>query len=444
MGSASTLLTPASIVAARPRLLGTLLAAQIGGSTAHSITLAIGSIVAADITGSNIWSGLPVGTAALGAALSSLWLSRIMARLGRRRGLALGYQLAVLGSGLGMVGAIGRSFPLLLLGMVLFGVGNASNLLSRFAAADVSPAVQRGRAIGLIVGGATFGSILGPNLLAVSAWVAEWIGLPIGGSAFLIGVVGFGLAALLIDTLLRPDPLAIARQIADAESGPLSPPLSPAAREKGSQHDTSGRPLRVILGLPRVRIALGALMTSQLVMIGTTSTATVYLHDQGHGVEIIGFATAMHLGGMYVASPFTGWLSDKIGRLPVIFLGGPVLIGAVIFAAITPGAEGVLVSVALFVNGVGWNFAFVGGSALLTDALEHEERPQMQGLADLVTGMMGALGSTVGGMILGGWGFPMLNVVGLVLVLGPLVMLWFRRSALRIQPPGRSEAASSA
>jgi MFS family permease len=222
MGSASALLTPAGIAAARPRLLGTLLGAQVCGSTAHSITLAVGSIVAADITGSNTWSGLPVGTAALGAALSSLWLSRLMARLGRRRGLALGYQLAVLGSGLGMAGAIGRSFPLLLLGMVLFGVGNASNLLSRFAAADVSPATQRGRAIGLIVGGATVGSIVGPNLLALATQAAHAIGLPIEGSAFLIGVVGFGLAALLIDALLRPDPLAIARQMHDSASASTS------------------------------------------------------------------------------------------------------------------------------------------------------------------------------------------------------------------------------
>jgi MFS family permease len=437
MGSAPALLTASDIADARPRLLGTLLAAQVCGSTAHSITLAVGSIVAAEITGSNLWSGLPVGTAALGAALSSLWLSRLMARLGRRRGLALGYQLAVLGSGLGMAGAVGRSFPLLLIGMVLFGIGNASNLLSRFAAADVSPAIQRGRAIGLIVGGATVGSIVGPNLLALSARVAELIGLPLEGSAFLIGVVGFGLAAILIDALLRPDPLVIARQIADAE-GTRAP-----TRPDGTE-SRSGRPLRVILKMTRVRIALGALMTSQLVMIGTTSTAAVYLHDQGHGVEIIGFATAMHLGGMYVASPFTGWLVDRIGRLPVIFMGSLVLIGAVILAAVTPGSEGVIVSVALFVNGVGWNFAFVGGSALLTDALEHEERPQMQGLADLVTGLMGALGSTLGGMILGGWGFAALNVVGLVLVLCPLVTIWFRRSALRVQAPERSEAASSA
>src|SRR3954451_9109831 len=226
MGSASTPLTPDSIASVRPRLLGTLLGAQVCGSTAHSITLAIGSIVAADITGSNTWSGLPVGTAALGAAISSLLLSRVMARLGRRRGLTLGYQLAVLGSGLSMTGAVGRSFPLLLFGMMLFGVGNASNLLARFAAADVSVAAQRGRAIGLIVGGAAIGAIIGPNLLALAERAADVIGLPLSGSAFLIGLVGFGLAALLIDLLLRPDPLAVARLL--HEDGPSPAEMAPS------------------------------------------------------------------------------------------------------------------------------------------------------------------------------------------------------------------------
>jgi MFS family permease len=435
---------PASVRAVRPRLLGTLFAAQVGGSTGQSISLAIGSIVAADITGNNTWSGLPVGIAALGGALASYFLSRVMVRRGRRPGLALGYQLAVLGSCLGMAGAIDRSFSLLLLGMFLFGIGNASNLLTRFAAADVSLPAQRGRAIGLIVGGATLGAILGPNLLAVAARVAEGVGLPLSGSAFLVGVVGFGVAAILVDLLLRPDPLTVASQL--HRSAPQGLPQGPAgfslAASPVSQQGRTGRSVREVLKLPRVRIAVGALMTSQLVMIGTTSTAAVYLHDQGHGVEIIGLATAFHLGGMYATSPFAGWLCDRIGRLPVILLGSVLLIGAIVFAAITPGTAGVLVSTALLLNGVGWNFAFVGGSTLLTDALEPAERTSMQGMSDLATGLMGALGSTFGGIILQSWGFPILNGVGLVLVLGPLAVAWLGRSALSTRPLDVSEAAA--
>ena len=417
----------------RTRLLGTLLWAQIFGSTGHSLSLAVGSIVAADITGSNTWSGLPVATGALGAALASVPLSRLMGRFGRRPGLTLGYGLAVLGSGLAMAGVVARSFPLLLLGMALFGIGNTSNLLARFAAADVSHADQRGRAIGLIVGGGTVGSIVGPNLVAPAARVGDLLGVSGPASAFIISIGGFGLAAVLTELLLRPDPLAVARRIGEATAP------NPSSAPRGVP---DLRAVRQILARPRVRIAFGALMTSQLVMIGTTSTAAVYLHDHGHRVDMIGMAVALHLAGMYAASPFTGWLCDRVGRLAVILTGGLLLIGAVVFAALAPGSDGLLVAAALFMNGLGWNFGFVAGSALLTDALAPEERTTMQGFGDLATGLMGALGSTFGGVILQSWGFVVLNAAGAALILGPLATVWLHRSTLA-PPPERTEASPS-
>ena len=184
--------------------------------------------------------------------------------------------------------------------------------------------------------------------------------------------------------------------------------------------ERSGRLRRVILGLTRVRIALGALMTSQLVMIGTTSTAAVYLHDQGHGVEIIGFATAMHLGGMYIASPITGWLVDRVGRLPVIFIGSLVLIGGGRSSRRSrPGSEGLLVSAGAVPERVRLELRVRRRQRPAHRRAGARGAPQMQGLADLLTGLMGALGSTLGGMILRSWGFAVLNVVGLVLVVGP-------------------------
>ena len=406
-----------SALASRPRLMATLLAAQVCGSTGHSITLAVGSIVAADITGSNTWSGLPTSIAALGAALASVPLARAMGRFGRRPGLTLGYGLGALGSGLAMLGVLTRDFPVLLLGMALFGLGQTSNLLARYAAADVSIGAQRGRAIGLIVWGSTLGSIVGPNLLGLAALSAGPLGLPIVGSPFLIGLAGFGLAALLVEVLLRPDPLTVARQLEE-----------PATAERPGE---PARPLRAILRQPSVRLALGALMTSQLVMIGTTSTSPVYLHDHGHHVDTIGLAVSLHLAGMYAASPLTGWLCDRFGRIAVIAAGALVLVGAVALAALAPGSDSLLVSLALFLNGVGWNFGFVAGSALLTDALTPVERTSMQGLADLVMGLMGAIGSALGGVILQTWGFPILNAIGAALVLGPLAATWLRGGGRR-------------
>ena len=400
----------------RGKLMATLFVAQVCGSTGHSIGMAIGSILAASITGTNTWSGVPVAVGALGTALASWPLARLMARAGRRPGLALGYALAVIGALLGMVGVGIRRFPLMLGGMALFGISNTSNLLARYAAADVSPVADRGRAMGLIVWGSAVGSIIGPNLMAPALRVGALLGIESAASAFLVAVAGYALAALLIQVFLRPDPLQIARR---AEA------ITDAGRPA-----TLARGLRAILGDLRVQIALATLAISQFVMISTTSTSPVYLHDQGHHVGTIGLAVSAHLAGMYVTSPLSGWLSDRFGRLPVIGAGASILILAVLLAGLAPGSDRALIMSALFLNGVGWNLAFVAASALLTDALAPAERASIQGLADLFMGLMGALGSTAGGMILGVWGFAILNAVGGVLVLGPLAISLLRRRAV--------------
>jgi MFS family permease len=386
----------------RGLLLATLFAAQVGGSTGHSIIMAVGGIMAAGITGTNAWSGVPVGVGALGAALASWPLSRFMGRFGRRPGLALGYGLAVVGAVLGMVGVLTSHFALFLAGMTLFGVSNTSNLLARYAAADVTPASERGRAMGFIVWGSTIGSILGPNLMTPAAQVGARLGLSPVGSAFLISVAGYAVSALLVQILLRPDPLAIARRLEAVVSA--GAPAAPARR------------LGEILSEPRVRIAFGSLMAGQLVMIGTTSTSPVYLHDHGHHVGTIGLTVAMHLGGMYVASPLSGWLSDRFGRGAMIAIGGVVLLLAMAIAGLAPGRDSGLVMLGLFLNGVGWNFAFVAASALLTDVLSPGERTSIQGLADLVMGLLGALGSATGGLVLGTLGFGALNALGAAVI----------------------------
>ena len=334
--------------------MATLFAAQVCGSTGHSIGMAVGSIMAAGIMGTNTWSGVPIATGALGTALASWPLARFMDRAGRRPGLVLGYGLAVLGTLLGMAGVTIGSFVLLLAGMALFGVSQTANLLSRYAAADVSPGEQRGRAMGLIVWGSSAGSMIGPNLMGPALRVGNALGIEPAASAFLISLAGYALAAIVIEILLRPDPLAIARETHAIEAA--SRPPEPA------------RSLGAILGDVRVQLALATLTISQFVMISTTSTSPVYLHDQGYGVQTIGLAVSLHLGGMYVASPLSGWLCDRVGRLPMIGVGAMVLVGAVLLAGLAPGSDHVLVILALAINGIGWNFAFVAGSALLTDA----------------------------------------------------------------------------
>jgi MFS family permease len=398
----------------RRALMVTLFAAQVCASTGFTMSLAVGSIMAAAITGTNTWSGLPVALGALGGALASWPLARLMGRVGRRPGLTLGYVLAVGGAGLGMLAVVRGSFPLFLLGMALFGIANASNMLARYAAADITLGPQRGRAMGLIVWGSAVGSIIGPNLMDAAVRVGTALGVAAVASPFLISLAGYGVAAVLTHVFLRPDPLAVARL---AES----PSAAPVARRHAAVGD--------IVREPRVALAFVVLMVGQLVMIGTTSTSTLYLHDQGHPVGTIGVATSLHLAGMYVTSPLSGWLSDRFGRLPMIGAGGIVLMLACALAGLVPGSAGGLVISGLFLNGIGWNLAFVSASALLTDALSPDDRTSIQGLADLCVGVMGFLGSAAGGVILGLWGFGMLNAVGAAMLILPLAASSMRRAA---------------
>ncbi len=409
------LTTTSSRGSVRAKLMTTLFVAQVCGSTGHSISLAVGSIMAASITGTNTWSGVPIAVGALGTALASWPLARLMDRAGRRPGLALGYGLAVAGAVLGLLGVAVRSFPLMLAGMALFGIASTSNLLARYAAADVSRPEQRGRAMGIIVGGSALGSIIGPNLMAPALSLGARLGIPDTASPFLVSVAGYGVAAVLTFLFLRPDPLALARRdAAEADAG----------RPAGL-----ARSLGAILADVRVQVALATLSISQFVMISTTSTSPLYLHDQGHTVGTIGVAVSLHLAGMYVASPLSGWLADRFGRLPVIAAGALMLIFAMALAGLASGQAGATIIIGLFLNGVGWNLAFVSGSALLTDALSPVERASVQGLADLLMGLMGAIGSAAGGMILGIWGFAILNAIGTLLVLGPLGVALLRRPA---------------
>jgi MFS family permease len=255
-------------------------------------------------------------------------------------------------------------------------------------------------------------------LMPIAVAAGQRFELTPAGSAFLVSVAGYGLATVLVQLLLRPDPLLIAREM--------------QATVATDRAIVTTRDFWTITREPRVRIALGALTLGQFVMIATTSTSPLYLHDQGHHVATIGIAVSLHLGGMYIASPLSGWLSDRFGRLPVIWAGGLGLIGAVLLAGFVPGQQGALVILGLFLNGIGWNLAFVAGSALLTDALAPAERPSIQGFADLALGMSGALGSTIGGMILGTFGFTFLNVANAVLVVGSLLGLRLVRRPARL------------
>lgn len=148
------------------------------GSVGHIAAATVATIVARDMSGDTAWSGAPGATVVLGAAAGSVVLSQVMVRRGRRMGLAAGYGVGVLGALVATFAVIAASLPLLLVGTVLIGFGNASNQLSRYVAADLYPTERRAAALGTVVWGATVGAVVGPNLAAPAAEFAASFGMP--------------------------------------------------------------------------------------------------------------------------------------------------------------------------------------------------------------------------------------------------------------------------
>jgi MFS family permease len=304
-------------------------------------------------------------------------------------------------------------FTLLLVGSVIFGAGFAANLLTRYAAADLSRPTERGKAISLVVWGATVGAVLGPSLIGPAGDVVAQIGLPPIAGAFVIGTVTFTIAGLLIAALLRPDPLAISRLIAASD---------PAIRSSAP-----ARPLGVLLHIGDVQLAIVTLMATNLVMIAIMAMTPVHMHEHGHPLPFVGIVVAAHVLGMYLFSPATGWLSDRIGRSAVIVASTLVFVAAAILNAATPATNGALIALGMFLIGLGWNLGFVAGSALLTDAVDVGERPRLQGVADTWMGLAAAVGSLASGPIHAGYGFGTLNFAIALAVLFPLGALAMRR-----------------
>jgi MFS family permease len=418
--AAEAAFAPRQLAGIRRRTSWLLFTSQIFGSGGTTAALTVSSILAAEILGASTWAGLPNSVRTLGAALVSVPLSAFMIRAGRRNGLLLGYGVGIVGAALGIAAAVLRSYPLLLLGSAIFGGGYASNLLSRYAAADVRPASQRGRAISFVVWGATAGAVAGPSLIGPAGEWAQAAGMPPLAGAFGVAVLTFAISSAVLFLFLRPDPLHVARVLAAQETHRAT-----EARERG---------LAELLRHPGIQVALVTLMASHMVMIGIMSMTPVYMHDHGHSLQVVGLVISAHVTGMYVFSPVTGWLADRIGRPSVIVLSALAFVGAALVDALTPPNQGLLLGFGMFLIGLGWNLGFVAGSALLTDSVSHAERPRVQGMADMCMGVAAALGSLASGPILESHGYPTLNMWVVLLVIFPLASVFARQRRLHPIP----------
>ncbi|GAA1770360.1 MFS transporter [Streptomonospora arabica] len=401
---------------ARPRVLAVLTGAQVVGGVGVAAAASVIGLIARDLTGSQGWSGMATTMVTLGAAVLALPLAGAAARRGRRFGLGLGWFLAALGGAVAIAGTQAALFPVFLLGMVLFGAGSATALQSRHSATDLATDRTRGRDLSLVVWGTTIGSVAGPNLTGPGAALAGALGLDPLAGPLVFSTASFAAAGTVIALLLRPDPLALARAAAGA--------APEEAGDRGRERRPLAASLRAIAAEPRALLAITGMAASHAAMVTVMTMTPVHMESGGAALSVVGLTISLHIAGMFAFSPLVGWLSDRLGRVPVLLAGQGLLLVAAALAG-TAGHSDAQVAAGLVFLGLGWSFGLVSASALLAESLPPEHRPQAQGTADLMMHAFGAAGSALSGALLVAFGFGPLNAFAAVLVL-PVLLLAVR------------------
>ena len=413
MSSATVPLLPAGeLERLRRRTVISLVAGVAFGSTGHIAAITVATIVAADLAGSPALAGTPGAAMVIGSAIGSTLLSRLMARSGRRRGLAAGYVIGIAGALVATAAVLVQSLPILLFGTLFIGFGNSSNQLSRYAAADLYPVARRASAIGIVVWGATVGAVIGPNLAGLAASSAGDLGLPTYAGAYLVPVVFVGAAALLSFVMLRPEPYTLADRSGTDEPG---------------ETRSLSASLESILRRPNVTAALAALVAGQVVMTLVMTMTPLHMTDHGHGLAAVGLVLSGHTFGMFALSPISGRLTDRFGSIPVVIGGLVVIATSSVLAAAAPPDGGLLLFIALFLLGYGWNLGFVAGSTMLTAGLGLAERTKVEGVTDSVIWSSAAAASLGSGLVVAAAGYTALGLLGAALIAVPAWIVVRRR-----------------
>ena len=396
------------------RTLRALASGQVVGAAALACAVTVGAFVIQDILGQDTpWAGTATATVTMGTALMAQVLSRRMQRRGRRPGMVLGYAAAAAGGLIAAVGAERQSLVLFLVGLFVFGNGQAANLLARYAATDLAEPDERSRAMSRIVFASTFGAVLGPLMIGPTEHAAEdWFGLDRYTGPWLFSAVFFVAAALNTAIRLRPDPLVVAGGVAAVGTGRA--PLE------------FGTTVRVISGHSAARLAVTAMVISQVTMVAVMAMTPVHLKLHGHE-GLSQYVVSLHIAGMYAFSPLVGRYSDRRGRTRAISVGAVLLVAATSMSALSGDVE-LLLFPSLWLLGLGWNFGLIGGSSLLVESVPAAQRVAVQGVADLSMSFCGGLAGFASGFVRRAVGFHLLSAMATIAA-GLLLVAAFRAIA---------------
>jgi MFS family permease len=358
-----------------------LAAAQAIGGASAPIVISMGGLVGYYLLGDDkSLATLPVTAFVLGVASGTIPAAMLMRRIGRRPGFQLGALTTMVAGGLAGYAVIIGSFWLVCLGTAFAGLGNAFVQQYRFAAADTATPAFRPKAISWVLAGGVVTGVLGPQIVILTKDALDPI--PFAG-AFLTQIV-LGLAAILVLAFLR------------------IPKLPPAPKGMG------GRPLLEIARQGRFIVAVVCAIGSYGLMSLVMTAAPLAMVACDHTQTEATLGIQWHVIAMFAPSFFTGALIVRFGTLSVI-AAGLVLLAASAAIALS----GITVWhfwIALVLLGIGWNFGFIGATALLTETYEPAERSRVQAMNDFLVFGFQALASLMSGAILVTGGWEIINV----------------------------------
>lgn len=406
-------LDPTERVALQRRTIATLRVSQVPGQAAVAGSLAVVSLLASDLLGSDRWAGLGGAAFTAGAAVTAVPLAATMRRRGRRPGLVAAFGVASIGSLVVAVGGQQRWFWLFIVGLVLFGAGQAATLQGRYVGADLALPAERARAIAAIVWIGTLGAVFGPVLTPLAKRVATAFGFVDLIGPYLVASVLFAASAAIVLVRLRPDPLVVV-----------------GGTDRHADRARPLRQLRVSYGAIRcsrpAMLGLAAMAGSQAAMVAVMTMTPPHMHDHGHA-DLSALVIAVHIGGMFGLAPLVGRFVDRIGAVRAIQWGAVVL-GSSTVVTVVAGYVPMLMFAGLFLLGLGWSIGLIAGTTLLTASVRPDERVQVQGAGDLTMSLCGAVAALGSGFVKASFGFHLLADAATVLAALLLVAAWRERA----------------
>jgi len=397
------------------RTLNVIRLAVVPGQAAVAGTVAVVTLLASDILGNDRLAGLGSAAFTLGAAMVSIPLSAFMRRRGRRPGLVAALAAGGVGAAIAATGGQLRWFPLFIVGMFVFGSGQAATLQARYVAADLAHDFDRARAIGAIVWIGTLGAVFGPVFTPLEKDFGEWLGLDQYVGPYLFAGALFLLGALAYATMLRPDPLVLV-----GGTDPHAERVKPIVQVR--------RSYAVIRSSPGAMLGIVAMAGSQAAMVGVMTMTPPHMKDHAQG-DLSAMVIAVHILGMYGLAPFVGRFVDRVGAVRAIQFGAMTL-GSGTVAAVIAGYVPAMIFIGLFLLGLGWNLGLIGGTTLLTASVPHGARVEAQGTGDLTLSLCGAVAAFGSGFVKEAAGYHILADAATALAGAMLLYAWVTRARM--------------